>query len=262
MCLIALAWQAHAAYPLIVAGNRDEFFARPAASAHWWSDGDRLAGRDLRAGGTWMGVSRGGRFAALTNHRDPSSQRDDAPSRGELVGDFLSSSRPPVETLRRIGESSRRFNGFNLLAADWRADPAGLWVVSNRDPSPVRTVEPGVHGLSNALLDTAWPKVEHATRALRDAIDANDGLEPLIAELFTMLADRGIADDARLPATGVPLDVERALSASFIRMPGYGTRASTVLVVDRTGRATFVERRREPDAPIDESRFSFVTDAA
>ena len=252
MCLIACAWQAHPDFPLVVAGNRDEFFARPTAAADWWSDADLLAGRDLKAGGTWMGVSRHGRFAALTNYRDPQSHRPDAPSRGALVGEFVTSDASPVTALERIAEDAHRYNGFNLLAAQWRGDEAGLWIVGG----PVVTaVEAGVHALSNARLDTSWPKVDHAIDGLRTALSSAGDTDGLVSALFTMLDDRTIADDERLPQTGIALATERALSAPFIRMPGYGTRASTVLVVERDSRATFVERRCEPDQPVDERRF-------
>lgn len=259
MCLIAFAWQAHDHYPLIVASNRDEFFARPSAAADWWPDGRMLAGRDLRAGGTWMGVSRDGRFAALTNHRDLSTQRADAPSRGELVGDFLCDDASPSSALERIAKTSDRYNGFNLLAAQWNGDERGLWIVSSPGATAPVKIEPGVHGVSNARLDTPWPKVERAVEATRHAIAHSASLETLTADLFAMLDDRSIATDERLPATGVPLATERALSAAFIRMPGYGTRASTVLVVDRDGRATFIERRIEPEMPVEERRFVFAT---
>lgn len=258
MCLIAFAWQAHDDYPLIVASNRDEFFARPTAPADWWPDDRMLAGRDLRAGGTWMGAARNGRFAALTNHRDPSAQRADAPSRGELVGDFLLDGASPSSALARIATTAGRYNGFNLLAAQWNANGAGLWIVSSPgDAAPVAIV-PGVHGLSNAHLDTPWPKVEQAVDAMRRAIAAPMALDTLTNRLFRMLDDRSVAVDERLPHTGIPRETERALSAAFIRMPDYGTRASTVLVVDRNGRATFVERRCEPEMPVEERRFAFA----
>ncbi len=261
MCLIAFAWQAHADYPLVVAANRDEFFARPTASARWWPDDDLLAGRDLRAGGTWMGVTRGGRFAALTNFRDPSSQRPDAPSRGALVGDFLTDAGPAGPALARIAAGAARFNGFNLLAAQWHADdgPVGAWALSGPEASMVVPVAPGVHALSNARLGVSWPKVDYVVEQTREALATATDTATLVERLMTMLGDRTVASDDRLPGTGIPLEVERALSAPFIRMPGYGTRASTVFVVDRRGRTTFVERRFEPDAAVEESRFAFET---
>ena len=256
MCLIALAWQAHPDFPLVVAGNRDEFFARPTAPADWWPDRPMLAGRDLRAGGTWMGVSRSGRFAALTNHRDPSAQRADTPSRGALVGDFLFDDGESEAVLQSIADAAHRYNGFNLLAGQWHGS-TGLWAVTSEAGSRPTPIAPGVHALSNARLDTPWPKVDRAIAATRAALQSAASPDGLVDDLFAMLADRRIADDASLPSTGVARDVERALSAPFIRMPGYGTRASTVFIVDREGHATFVERRCEPDVAVEERRYPF-----
>jgi uncharacterized protein with NRDE domain len=258
VCLITFAWQAHADYPLVVAANRDEFFARPTSSADWSSDGERLSGRDLRGGGTWMGVSRDGRFAALTNYRDPASYRADAPSRGELVDRFLTAA-DATGALDEIAHDNARFNGFNLLAARWNDDPV-MSIVSHPAQNSVTTIAPGIHGLSNAHLDTAWPKVEAVTSGLHDALSAAPlDQDALIEGLFDLLSDRSITPDELLPKTGVPLEFERALSATFIRMPGYGTRSTTVLLVDRAGFATFVERRFEPDVPVEERRFVFET---
>lgn len=263
MCLIAFAWQAHAEYPLIVAANRDEFFARPTASADWRDDREHLAGRDLRAGGTWMGVSRNGRFAALTNYRDPASQRSDAPSRGELVSDVLGNQAPMLDALERISADAARYNGFNLLAAQWHPDAAraAMWIVSSRGETRPRAIDPGIHALSNAMLDTPWPKVERARHAMRDAMQSamqgTTDRDDLSAKLFALLGDRDIAHENTLPQTGVALDVERALSAAFIRMPDYGTRSSTLLLVDREGDARFIERRCEPESPTEERRFDF-----
>ncbi len=256
MCLIAFAWQADEDHPLVVAANRDELFARPTASADWWSDGRRLAGRDLRAGGTWIGVSRDGRFAALTNYRDPSSHKPGAPSRGELVADFLDGD---ARMLDRIARDARRFNGFSLLAARWGSStlPAAMWVVSQPGPATPTMVSPGFHGLSNALLDTPWPKVRYATEGTRAALRAATTRDDLIERLLTMLDDRSVAPDEQLPRTGVSPEAERALSATFIRMPGYGTRASTVFIVDRNGHATFVERRSDVDRPVARRCFEF-----
>ena len=263
MCLIAFAWQAHVDFPLVVAGNRDEFFARPTAPADWWPDGERLAGRDLRAGGTWMGLSRQGRFAALTNHRNPDAMRADAPTRGALVGDVLASPDGVRPAVTRIADAASRYNGFHLVAAAWSGiEPVAMWIVASPGEAIPLSVAPGVHALSNARLDTPWPKVGFATAALRRSLERGRGLEALIDDSFTMLADRTIADDRDLPRTGVPLEVERSLSAPFIRMPGYGTRSSTVVVVERRGRVTFVERTCEPDRPIDERRFEFTAGVA
>jgi uncharacterized protein with NRDE domain len=221
----------------VVAANRDERFDRPAEPAAWWSDAPHvLAGRDLQGRGTWMGVTRDGRWAAVTNVREPSvPQRADAPSRGELVAGFLRGSGDARTYAARIATRAAEWNGFNLLLGD--AD--GVWWLSNRAPGPVR-VEPGVHGLSNALLDTPWPKVE---RGRDDLARILAGPEDEIEEsLFRTLALRDPAPDARLPDTGVGVEWERALSSPFIALPGYGTRASTVLLVARDGTVRLTER--------------------
>ena len=262
MCLIVFAWRAHPQYPLVVAANRDEFFDRPSAAAQWWDDGSEwLGGRDLQAGGTWMGISRSGRFAALTNYRDPSERKLDAPSRGELVEDFLVDPSGPADYLASLKSRAPRYNGFNLIAAQIGTGDArdAMSVMSNRDQGEPRIVLSGIHALSNALLDTQWPKVERAGTTLQ-AILAGPrcSAKILTAKLLDLLADRTIAHDSELPNTGLTIDRERALSSIFIRMPGYGTRASTVLVVDAHGRVTFTERRCEPESADEASRFEFA----
>lgn len=263
MCLIAFAWRAHPRYDLVVAANRDEFYARPTAPADWWP-GDRVvAGRDLSAGGTWMGATRDGRFAALTNYRDPGRQRADAPSRGDLVRALLEDAPSPEHQLAALAPRATDYNGFNLIGGTWHREPArsGLWLLASPGDTRVTPVEPGIHALSNAQLNTPWPKVRRASDALSEALTATDEEDVFIDGLFALLADRTIAVDADLPATGIPHDLERALSASFIALPHYGTRTSTVFLVDREGRVVFVERSVEPDRPHDTRRFDFGIDA-
>jgi uncharacterized protein with NRDE domain len=242
MCLIAFALDAHPAYRLVVAANRDEFYARPTAPAAWWGDAPGvLAGRDLREGGTWMGVTRTGRFAAVTNYRDPGlAQKAGAPSRGALVADFLRGSGDAESYLRQLQERTTEYNGFNLLAGD----EGGLFYLSNRAEG-VRRLEPGVYGLSNALLDTPWPKVLRARSAMADALAVADG-DGWDAMLWEALADRVIAADDSLPDTGVGAERERLLSPPFIRTEVYGTRASTVLTIARDGAVRLVERSVAP----------------
>jgi uncharacterized protein with NRDE domain len=239
MCLIALAYE-QGPHRLVVAANRDEFHARPTAPAAFWRDAPHvLAGRDLRGGGTWLGVTRGGRFAAITNYRDTADPPPGAPSRGHLVADFLTGAADAGEYVRRTDREGHRYAGFNLLAAD----DSGLFYVSNR-AAGWRRLEPGVYGLSNHLLDTPWPKVRRATAALRASLaQPADGLEPA---LFSALADEAFAPDGELPETGVGMELERALSAPFIRAGEYGTRASTVLAVSRGGGVRLVERTVTP----------------
>jgi uncharacterized protein with NRDE domain len=246
VCLILLAWQAHPDYPLVVAANRDEFFARRTAAADFWEDAPEvLAGRDLEAGGTWLGITRSGRFAALTNYRDPSRNRSGMPSRGELVSRFLTGKQDAAAYLAELESSAGRYNGFNLVFGD----PQGLWCFSNCGEGERRLV-PGIYGLSNHLLDTPWPKVVRGKSALGAALQAL----PEITPLFDQLRDDRIAPDEALPRTGVSLEWERLLSAAFIRMPGYGTRSSTVLLVDRQFRVRFAEQTFLPDGKAGERK--------
>ena len=239
MCLIFVAWQLRPDYPLVVAANRDEFYARPTAPAEFWEESpELLAGRDLEGGGTWLGVTRSGRFAALTNLRSGYAHAGDAPTRGRLVSDFLQSDATPAEYLRGLEPSAADYNGFNLLVSD---DTRLHWY-SNRGGAP-RELAPGIYGISNHLLDTPWPKVERGKRVL----------EPLLASrhidieaILTLLADRDLASDEELPDTGVSMEFERALSAMFITSDSYGTRSSTVLLVDGSGRMDFTERSYQP----------------
>lgn len=236
MCLIVFALEAHPRYRLVLVANRDEEYARPTALAAPWEDAPGvIAGRDLRGGGTWLGVATGGRFAAVTNFHETVPPRQAAPSRGELVASFLTGDAPPSQHLRAISARSAEYNGFNLLLGDRRE----LVWFSNRAERPV-VLEPGVYGLSNHLLDTPWPKVVRGKQALAALIE--QGIAAAPEPLFQILAESDPAPDAELPDTGVERELERALSSLFIRTPVYGTRASTVLLVDRAGTATFVER--------------------
>jgi uncharacterized protein with NRDE domain len=240
MCLILVAWQAHPRFPLVVAANRDEFFARGTAAAGFWAEDPRiLAGRDLEAGGTWMGVTRSGRFAALTNFRDPAQMRKDAPSRGALVSGFLAGTESPRRYLERMADHGRRCNGYNLLVGDGES----LWWSSNIS-GQAQALEPGVHGVSNHLLNSPWPKVGAGKTALAKALDALPNEEGL----FELLRDDGVHPDEMLPRTGVSLEWERLLSAAFVRSPDYGTRSSTVLCVATDGDVRFDEQTWLPGA--------------
>jgi uncharacterized protein with NRDE domain len=240
MCLILIAWRVRPDYPLVVAANRDEFFVRPTDPAAFWPDAPQvLAGRDLDAGGTWMGITRSGRFAALTNFRDPAQNRPDAPSRGGLVADFLRGTETPKDYSRRIVEHGKRCNGYNLLLGDG----ATLWWSSNMGGEP-RALQAGVYGVSNHLLDTPWPKVGAGKTALAQAINCL----PADEALFALLQDDGIHPDEHLPQTGIPLDWERLLSSAFVKSPGYGTRSSTVLTFGADGWLSFDEQTWLPGA--------------
>jgi uncharacterized protein with NRDE domain len=237
MCLILLAWEKHPRWRLVAAANRDEFHARPTAPADWWPQApDILAGRDLQAGGTWLGVTRSGRFAAVTNIREPNPQNPAAPSRGHLVGNFLLSRAPSLGYLAGLMPIAPAFNGFNLLVMDGTS----LAWLSNRDPG-MNPLSPGVYGVSNALLNTPWPKVVRGKDDLRAALELEDD-DALEAALFESLARRDPAPDAELPDTGVGAERERTLSSAFIVTPEYGTRSSTVLLLGRDGEVRLTER--------------------
>ncbi len=232
MCLILLAWRAHPDFPLVVAANRDEFFARASAHADFWQDRPQiLAGRDLEGGGTWLGVSRSGRFAGLTNFRDPANQKRGIPSRGALVADFLDGDASPADYARELAQTGAAYNGYNLIFGDG----ASLYYQSNQGEGG--ELPPGVYGLSNHLLDTPWPKVARGKSRLASAL----ARLPEDGELLELLRDDARAEDRLLPRTGVSLEWERLLSAAFVRSPLYGTRSSTVLLLDRAGQLAFEE---------------------
>lgn len=235
MCLIYLAHRVDPFYRLVIAANRDEFHQRPSAPAHWWQDdGDVLAGRDLQAGGTWMGMTRGGRFAAITNYRDPARHRADAASRGHLVSTFLRGDAGALDYLEGVARDGARYNGFSLLVHDG----ATLAFYSNRGAAP-EVVTPGVHGLSNHLLDEPWPKVEQGKLDLLGLLASG---APTPGRLLGLLDRREPEADDRLPDTGVGSVRERALSPRFILGSEYGTRCSTIIMVDASGEVLYRER--------------------
>jgi uncharacterized protein with NRDE domain len=235
MCLIVFANNAHPKYKLIFAANRDEFYERPTAQAEFWNEyPGLLAGKDLQAGGTWMGITKQGRFAAITNFRDLKNHRNDAPSRGNLTLDFLLSEIEPEEYYNKLKPTLKNFNGFNLLLGN--VDQ--LYYLSNKTES-IQKLEPDIHGISNAILDTPWPKVERSKRHLQSLIQHED----INAwEVIAILKDTSIAKDEELPDTGVGLDLERMLSPVFIKSEKYGTRCSSVVMVDKDNNVKFVEK--------------------
>lgn len=236
MCLILIAYHVHPHYPLIIAANRDEFFDRPTTPATFWQESPHvLAGRDLRSGGTWLGVSRTGRCAALTNFRDPRTMAADAPSRGQLVSSFLTGRQTPHQYLKELCEKDVVYNGYNLLFGTLEA----LYCHSNRSEQPL-LIPAGIHGVSNGRLDDPWPKVQRGTEYLAHLVAAKNHLEP--ETLFTMLSDRTPVPDALLPDTGIGLAAERLLAPLFIAGTSYGTRSSTVVLFGSDNRITFAER--------------------
>ncbi len=232
------------AWPLFIAANRDEYHARPsAAAAPWTSRPDIIGGLDLHAGGTWLGWSRAGRFALLTNYREPGRHRPDAPSRGVLVRDFLLGTESATAYAQAIHARCMDYNGFNLIVGD--AD--SVEYLSNRAPDAARgprRLSPGRYVLSNHLLDTPWPKAAR----LRAALDAQplDALAGDPDSVFAILRDAEPAEDAALPSTGVPVELERLLSSPFILSPDYGTRCTTVIAVRHDGQALFSEQSYDP----------------
>lgn len=249
MCLIAFAWRAHADYRLLLAANRDEFHARPAEPLHWWQDGPPiLAGRDLSAGGTWLAIGETGRFATVTNYRETLKAQPAERSRGELVAGFVAGGDAPLEFMR--GVDGDRYAGFSLLAATAES----MAYVSNRGDA-ARPLAPGLYGLSNASLDTPWPKVRRSKTRLAKLLARET---PDFDALFELLADREPATVGQAEAEGVPPELARAVSAPFIVTPQFGTRCSTVLSVASSGEVRIVERRYDSAGDATgESRFEF-----
>ena len=241
MCLLVFAWNVHPRYRLIFAGNRDEFHDRPASPMGWWADQpDILAGRDLQAGGTWLGVSRAGAFGVVTNFREMQRPTPGMPSRGALITRYLSAGQPAARFLAELQAEAAPYAGFNLLLAD----STEMHYASNRAEPFSRALPAGVHGLSNHLLDTSWPKLAR-TQARFEQLLALP--EPRLEDLLAMLADRETAADHLLPDTGIGLEWERLLSAPFIVDARYGTRCSTVVRIGRDALLEIRERRFDRD---------------
>lgn len=240
MCLIVFAWQQHARWPLLLAANRDEFHERPAAAADFWEDRPQiLAGRDLEAGGTWLGVTPGGRFAAITNVRDPLAGEHKAPrSRGELTVDFLSGSQSPAAYLESLAPRSDDYLGFNLLVSDGHS----MHYLHAGEPEP-KALSPGIYGLSNAALDVPWPKVELAKQRLAAQVVGSAYPAPEHNTLRDCTADRTLADEKALAAHGLEGEMAVALSSQFIVTPIYGTRCMTTLRMGGDDRWDFQEQR-------------------
>lgn len=241
MCLIIFAYQTDPRFPLVVAANRDELFARPSAQAQIWTDEESgssiLSGRDLQAGGTWFGATQDGRFAAVTNIRDPSQTERRPRTRGDLTREFLASDQSPEDYCAALVDSYDQFAGYNLLVGD----RSSLFYVNNQEEK-VWNLEPGFYGLSNALLNTSWPKVERGKSRLQSLLADPDTLSTDM--LIEMMGDRSQADDADLPDTGIGIDIERKLSSAFILNPEreYGTLCSTALIVEQSGASRFSEQ--------------------
>lgn len=254
MCLAVFALGQHPRFPFVLAANRDEFFARPSAPLDWWTpaaaNAPVLAGRDLSAGGTWFGLSAAGRLALLTNVRDPSRLRADAPSRGRIVTEWLAGGLSLAAAHRHWQAAG--FNGFNVVVADLAdpaASPIGQWGWTSASAPVPLPLAAGLHGVSNASLDTPWPKVQRLRHAMAETLAQATTPAAVAAALFAALADAERARDDTLPSTGVPLDIERALSSVFIRTDDgrYGTRCSTVVVREHDGTTHVIERTYADD---------------
>ncbi len=235
MCLIFISIRNHPTYKLIVAANRDEFYQRKTEPASFWTDHPGIVGgRDLEASGTWMAMSKNGKISMVTNYRDPLNINPKAPSRGQLVSDYLLNGSPPKEYLKSIKVNGKVYNGFNLIVGS--ADE--LYYYSNYAEA-VEEIQPGLHGLSNHLLNTPWPKVNKGKEKMKSILASTD-IDPV--KLFDLLYDDSKAADEKLPETGVGLERERMLSSMFIKSPGYGTRCSTVVMIDHANDVYFSER--------------------
>ena len=239
MCLVALAYNRHPRWRLVMAGNRDEFHPRPTAALAAWTDAPVLAGRDLRAGGTWMGMGQNGRVAVVTNLRDGLAAPFNGPSRGDLPTQFLTGNTDALSHAQAVAQLADQYAPFNLIVAD-----AGACAHAGHPPLGSATLLPdGVHGISNGPLDAPWPKTRRLCTVLEDWTHTQQtDLQPL----WQALADEQMADDADLPHTGIDLALERRLSAAFVRGTDYGTRASTVILVDYAGHGSIFERRFGP----------------
>lgn len=234
MCLVLVAWQQHEEWPLVVAGNRDEFHARPTEGLHWWPDNPQLlAGRDLQAGGTWLAVGRNGRFATVTNHSDAAPPQAGLRSRGELVTNFVNSTATPLDFVEQI--DGKAYAGYNLFVCDGRQ----LAFASNRDGEP-RELGPGLYGLANAGLDAPWHKTLVSKERFRRRLESGK-IKP--NALLKLLSDRERAPAAEVQTNGLDFALAHAVTAPFVVQPDYGTRSSTVVLVDRNGRVDVTERR-------------------
>lgn len=251
MCLILIAVAAHSEYPLIIAANRDEFYCRPTQSADFWPDNpDLLAGSDITAGGTWLGITRQGRIAAVTNVRDGFTVKNPRhKSRGFLTRDFLLSEESPIDYLQRLHSQRTLYPGYNLLLGDQQ----GIYYYSNKQPQPIK-LEPGVYGLSNGRLNSPWPKLNSGRSQLLDLLDKPNLNSDQLVEV---LQNRQQPKDDELPDTGVSLGWERLLAPCFIHSDDYGTRASTAVLVNTSGEVEFLEQNYDHDGATEKKAFKF-----
>ncbi|MFL6604621.1 MAG: NRDE family protein [Steroidobacteraceae bacterium] len=257
MCLLVLAWQVHPRYRLVVAANRDEFHVRPTAGmAKWPPPDDIIAGRDLRAGGTWLAMDRARRFGIVTNFRELQPPAPGARSRGNLIPDYLRNEASAERYLMDLQPTAAGYSGFNLLLTDRDS----LWYASNRAEQFARPLPPGIYGLSNEFLDTPWPKLQRVRRRFDPLLMQGSGVSK--DELFAILSDPTQAGiNEQLPKTGVSSEWEQLLSSPFIRNADYGTRSSTIVLLERSGTVCLTERRFDPEGiVIADTQFSLHAD--
>jgi len=242
MCLLFFSYRLTPGYPLVVAANRDEFLARPTARLDYLNpEKTLLAGRDLQGGGTWLGITADLRFAAITNYRNPAANRPEAPSRGEILMNYLTGTMEAASYLQALAKEGGKYNGCNVILGDARE----LYFYSNIT-GEIERLSPGFYGLSNHLLDSPWPKVVRGKELLYPHMVATDHIQPQV--LLQLLTDSWRPPDEELPATGVGPEWERLLSAIFIDGPGYGTRSSAVISVSDGGRINFTEQTWSPSS--------------
>ena len=252
MCLLLIAKGIHTNYKIIIAANRDEFYDRPTMRAHFWNDSPSiLAGKDMQAGGTWLGITKTGRISAITNFREGLQQKDNAPTRGLLPTDYLRGKINPLDYLNIVKQKANNYNGFNLILGDVE----NLYYFSNMQNS-IEKLENGIYGLSNGLLNSNWPKIVESKIKFENVIRTNNFSAE---ELFNILNDRSIAKDDYLPNTGVDLNIERILSAVFIKTEKYGKRCSTVMTIERDNKVNIIERTfNNVDDNFTEAFYSFI----
>jgi uncharacterized protein with NRDE domain len=270
MCLILTSWQSHPHYPLVVLANRDEFYERPTDPMHWWEEHPHiLAGRDRAdvngSSGTWMGITKSGRFAALTNVRAPTEKNPDSRTRGEIAADFLKGRQSPEDFINDSERKFQRYNGFNFLSVDLSLENPGLHWLSNRvlmgdklRPRKVmnpQRLTPGVYGLSNAMLDTPWPKVQHRVGAFAQMLAMDTGDFKKSEQYMRIMQDLTPAPDEYLPQTGLSYEWEKALSSAFIKTEHYGTRSIALIRVRHDGQFEVIEKRFDAEKELDTQTF-------
>ncbi|RPI71328.1 MAG: NRDE family protein [Ignavibacteriales bacterium] len=249
MCLIVFAYSHHPEYKLIFGANRDEFFERPSSPAHFWKDEPVLAGKDLKEGGTWCGITKTGRFAAITNYRNIKAIKKDAVSRGKIVTDFLTGTSSPELYSKGLTDSANQYNGYSLVFGNL----SGLYFFSNQTKK-IEKIESGIHGLSNHLIDTPWFNVKRGKELLEQVINNGDNLTD---NLLKILSDNTASTEDELPETGLDKETERKISSIFVDLPDYGTRSSTIILIDKNNNVTFIEKSLDINKEWITNKFEF-----